>query len=117
MSTAYGGQILLSNSAAELVRGELPAEVTLRDMGEHRLKGLLNPEHLWQLVAPDLRQDFPPLQSLNAIPNNLPVQLTSFIGREKELTRIQEKLSGFSAGHTDGFRRRGQDAPRHSSCA
>jgi hypothetical protein len=75
------------------VHGELPADVTLRDLGEHRLKDLLNPERLWQLVAPDLRQDFPPLQSLNAIPNNLPVQLTSFIGREKELTHIQEKLT------------------------
>src|SRR5512139_1135804 len=92
MSAAYGGQVLLSNPTTELVRGELPADVTLRDMGEHRLKGLENPEHLWQLVAPDLRQDFPPLQSLNVVPNNLPVQLTSFIGREKELTHIQEKL-------------------------
>src|SRR3974377_2317104 len=70
MSVAHGGQVLLSNPAAELVRGELPADVTLRDLGEHRLKGLLNPEHLWQLVAPDLRQDFPPLQTLSAIPDN-----------------------------------------------
>ena len=66
--------------------------ITLRDMGEHRLKGLLNPEHLWQVVAPDLPQDFPPLQSLNAIPNNLPVQLTSFIGREKELADLKRLL-------------------------
>ena len=75
------------------MRGELPAEVTLRDMGEHRLKGLLNPEHLWQLVAPDVRQDFPPLQSLNAIPNNLPVQLTSFIGREHEIAEVKQELT------------------------
>ena len=92
MSTAYGGQVLLSNPTAELVRGELPVDVTLRDMGEHRLKGLLNPEHLWQMVAPDLRQDFPPLQSLNAIPNNLPVQLTSFVGREQELREVKRLL-------------------------
>ncbi len=95
MSVAYGGQVLLSNPTAELVRGDLPADVTLRDMGEHRLKGLLNPEHLWQLVAPDVRQDFPPLPSLNTLPNNLPAQLTSFIGREKELARIREKLAKF----------------------
>jgi class 3 adenylate cyclase len=92
MSIANGGQVLLSTSTAELVRGDLPTEITLRDMGEHRLKGLEKTEHIWQLLAPELRQDFPPLQSLNTTPNNLPVQLTSFIGREKELTRIQEKL-------------------------
>src|SRR5512136_49787 len=93
MSVAHGGQVLLSNPTAELVSGELPAEVTLRDMGEHRLKGLLNPEHLWQLVALDVRQDFPPLQSLNAIPNNLPVQLTSFIGRENDIAEVKRLLS------------------------
>ena len=93
MSTAHGGQVLLSNPTAELVRGELPEDVTLRDMGEHRLKGLLNPEHLWQMVAPDVQQDFPPLQSLNAIPNNLPVQLTSFIGREKDIAEVKRLLA------------------------
>ena len=93
MSVAHGGQVLLSNPTAELVRGELPAEVTLRDLGQHRLKGLLNPEHLWQLIAPQLPQDFPVLQSLNAIPNNLPIQLTSFIGREKEIADVKQRLS------------------------
>lgn len=89
MSTAYGGQILLSNTSAELLVGELPADVSLRDMKEHRLKGLLNPEHLWQVVATGLSQDFPALQTLNSIPNNLPIQLTSFIGREKEIAQIK----------------------------
>jgi|SRR5579859_98944 len=89
MSTAQGQQILLSNTSAELVRGELPAGVSLLDLGEHRLKGLLNPEHIWQVVAPDLRQDFPPLPTLNAIPNNLPIQLTSFIGRDKEMAEVR----------------------------
>jgi predicted ATPase/class 3 adenylate cyclase len=89
MSTAYGEQILLSNTSADLLLGELPAGVTLRDMKEHRLKGLLNPEHLWQAVAPGLAQDFPALQTLNSIPNNLPIQLTSFIGREKEIAEIK----------------------------
>jgi predicted ATPase/class 3 adenylate cyclase len=93
MSVAYGGQILLSNTSAELIHNELPEGITLRDMKEHRLKGLLNPEHLWQIVARDLQQDFPPLQSLNEIPNNLPVQLTDFIGREKELAEVAEALA------------------------
>jgi predicted ATPase len=94
MSLAYGGQVLLSNPTAELVRGDLPTGVTLRDMGEHRLKSLVNPEHLWQMVTVGLQQDFPPLQSLNAIPNNLPVLLTSFIGREMEITQIKHYLAG-----------------------
>ena len=89
MSTAYGGQVLLSNTSAELLLGEFPAGVSLRDMKEHRLKGLLNPEHLWQVVATGMLQDFPALQTLNSIPNNLPIQLTSFIGREKEIAEIK----------------------------
>ncbi len=92
MSTAYGGQILLSTTSADLLLGELPAGVRLRDMKEHRLKGLLNPEHLWQVLAPDLEQDFPALQTLNGIPNNLPIQLTSFIGREKEIAEIKNLM-------------------------
>ncbi|HEY5983456.1 MAG TPA: adenylate/guanylate cyclase domain-containing protein [Anaerolineales bacterium] len=88
MSTAYGEQILLSNASADLAREELAPDVTLRDMKEHRLKGLLNPEHLWQAVAPALAQDFPALQTLDGIPNNLPIELTSFIGREKEIAEI-----------------------------
>jgi predicted ATPase/class 3 adenylate cyclase/predicted negative regulator of RcsB-dependent stress response len=93
MSTAYGGQTLVSNAAAALLSGQLPDGVTLRDIGEHRLKGLLNSEHLWQPVAPDLPQDFPPLQSLNTIPNNLPIQVTSFVGRERELSELQRLLA------------------------
>ncbi len=94
MSTAYGGQILISNTSAELLLGELPAGVSLRDMKEHRLKGLLNPEHLWQALAPGLPQDFPALLTLNSIPNNLPLQLTSFVGREREIARVREILNG-----------------------
>ena len=93
MSLAHGGQILLSNSTAELVRGELPEQVSIHDMGKHSLKGLVNPDHLWQPLAPDLPADFPPLHSLNSISNNLPVQLTSFIGREKEMAEIKQALA------------------------
>ncbi|NTU65911.1 MAG: hypothetical protein HGB05_21520, partial [Chloroflexi bacterium] len=93
MSVAYGDQILLSNATAELLRDQLPAEVTLRDMNEHRLKGLAQPEHLWQLVAPGLATEFPPLKSLTTMPNNLPLQLTSFVGREKEIADIKGLLT------------------------
>jgi predicted ATPase/class 3 adenylate cyclase len=86
MSVAYGDQILLSNACAELLRGQLPVDITLRDMGDHRLKGLAQPDRLWQLVAPGLATEFPPLKSLTTVPNNLPIQLTSFVGREKEIS-------------------------------
>ncbi|HSJ85850.1 MAG TPA: adenylate/guanylate cyclase domain-containing protein, partial [Anaerolineales bacterium] len=92
MSVAYGGQVLLSNASAELIRGELPPNASLLDVGEHRLKGIPNPEHLWQVCAPDLPQEFPPLQSLNKIPNNLPIQLTSFVGRENEIAEVRQEL-------------------------
>src|SRR5712692_7860591 len=106
MSTAHGGQVLLSNVSAELVRGQLPESVTLRDMGEHRLKGIVSAEHLWQVVAPDLPQDFPPLQSLQTIPNNLPIQVTSFVGREKEIVEVKQLLT------EDGGRTMEEDAHR-----
>src|SRR5512136_3363396 len=93
MSAAHGGQVLLSNASAEQARDELPQGVTLRDMGEHRLKGLTQPEHLWQIVAPDLVSEFPPLPSLSTIPNNLPVAFTSFIGREREIGEIKGLLN------------------------
>ena len=93
MSLAHGGQILLSNASAELVRSELPDGVTLRDLREHRLKGLLNPEHIWQVDVPDLPYEFPPLESLNAIPNNLPQPLTSFVGREREVADVKRLLA------------------------
>ena len=93
MSMAHGGQILLSNATTELVRSELPGQVSLRDMGEHRLKGLINLDRLWQPLVPDLPADFPPLHSLKVIPNNLPAQLTSFVGREKEMAEIKQSLT------------------------
>jgi predicted ATPase/class 3 adenylate cyclase len=93
MSVAYGGQVLLSNTTADLLHNELPKGIMLCDMNEHHLKGLPDPEHLWQMVAPNLQKDFPPLQSLQEIPNNLPVQLTSFIGREKEVEQVRNRLA------------------------
>ena len=92
MSLAHGGQILISGASAELLRTELQPNVTLHDLGEHRLKGLQQPEHLWQIVAPGLQRDFPPLPSLGVTPNNLPAQLTSFIGRQHEIADVKKLL-------------------------
>ena len=89
-AAAHGGQVLLSQRIYELVGGELPQDVTVRDLGEHRLKDLRQPKHLYQLVIEGLPSDFPPLKSLDASLNNLPVQLTSFIGREKEIAEIKQ---------------------------
>jgi predicted ATPase/class 3 adenylate cyclase len=93
MSAGHGGQTLLTLAVAELVRERLPAGVTLRDLGPHRLKGLTQLEHLFQVVAPDLHADFPPLHALDASPSNLPVQLTSFIGRDAEVAEVRQLLS------------------------
>ena len=94
MSTAHGGQVVLSAVAAEAVRDALPDGADLLNLGEHRLKDLARPEHVWQLTHPQLAADFPALRSLDALPNNLPLQVTSFIGRERELAEVQRLLSG-----------------------
>jgi predicted ATPase/class 3 adenylate cyclase len=93
MSVGHGRQILLSAATVELVRDQLPAEITLVDLGMHRLKDLIRPEHVFQLAHPALTSAFPPLRSLDAYPNNLPLQLTRFIGREREMTEVREMLS------------------------
>jgi predicted ATPase/class 3 adenylate cyclase len=94
MKAAHGGQVLLSQAVVDRVRECLPALASLRDLGGVRLRDLAAPEHVYQLVHPKLRQDFPALRSLEATPNNLPQQVTSFIGRERELTDIKELLEG-----------------------
>jgi predicted ATPase/class 3 adenylate cyclase len=94
---ASGGQILLSETTAALVRDSLPAGAALRDLGLHRLKDLGRPEQIFQLDAAGLPTEFPPLRSLDnpALPNNLPVQLTTFIGREREMAEVRA-LAGSS---------------------
>lgn len=89
----HGGQVVLSATTAALVTSSLPAGMALRDLGEHRLKDL-QPERLWQLVVDGLPADFPAVRSLDARPNNLPTQLTSFVGRERELAEVDELLQG-----------------------
>ncbi len=113
MGVAYGGQLLLSAATAALTREHLPENTSLLDLGEHRLKNLSRPENIFQLNAPDLPSDFPPLQSLNAIPNNLPTQLTSFIGRDKEMAEIQISARLGSPRYADRFWRHGQDTSLH----
>jgi predicted ATPase/class 3 adenylate cyclase len=93
VSVAHGGQILLSQAMVDCVREHLPARISLRDLGRVRLKDLATPEHVYQLVHPQLRQDFPALRSLEATPNNLPQQLTSFIGRERDLADVKRLLA------------------------
>ena len=88
LSAAHGGQILLSQAAAELLRDHLPADVGLRDLDEHRLKDLVRPERLFQPIVADLPAAFPPLRTLDQHTHNLPVQLTRFIGREREIEEL-----------------------------
>jgi len=87
-AAANGGQVLLSDAARSLAEPALPADLTLRPLGAHRLKDLANAERLFQLEIPGLRADFPALRTLDARPNNLPVQLTSFVGRELEVAAV-----------------------------
>jgi predicted ATPase/class 3 adenylate cyclase len=93
MSAAHGGQTLLTQTTCDLLQTALPAGVTLRDMGEHRLKDLRAPLRLYQVNAPDLPPDFPPIKSIDTLPNNLPAQLTSFVGREKEISEVKALLN------------------------
>jgi predicted ATPase/class 3 adenylate cyclase/Tfp pilus assembly protein PilF len=90
---AHGGQVLLSLATEEVMRDVLPEGTSLRDLGRCRLQDLAQPEHVFQLVHPHLPADFPPLRSLEALPNNLPLQLTSFIGREQEMAAVRQHLA------------------------
>jgi predicted ATPase/class 3 adenylate cyclase len=92
MSIGHGGQTLLSASALQLIGDQLPGEVAVRDLGDHRLKNLRQPEHVYQVNIQGLADNFPPLNSLTVIDNNLPVQITEFIGREKELAETRHVL-------------------------
>ena len=91
-AVGHGQQTLLSQTTYQLVCHSLPPDVTLQDMGQHRLKDLLAPEHVWQLLHPALPAEFPPLKSLDYLPTNLPRQMTSFIGREREMAEVKRLL-------------------------
>jgi predicted ATPase/class 3 adenylate cyclase len=93
MSVAHGGQIVLSAATASLLQSSTPSGVSFIDLGLHRLKDLSQPEHTFQIAGDGLRAEFPPLHSLDVIANNLPTQLTSFIGRERELHDLKAMLA------------------------
>lgn len=92
MHAAHGGQTLISQAFADSVQTCLPDDASLRELGVVRLRGLDIPERVYQLLHPDLLQDFPALRSLDTTPNNLPEQLTSFIGREDDLAHVRQLL-------------------------
>jgi predicted ATPase/class 3 adenylate cyclase len=92
LSAAHGGQVLLSLPTHEMVRDQLPAGTSLRDLGEHHLKDLFRPERVFQLVSPDMPSELPPLRTLDAYRNNLPLQPTPLIGREKEVSEVCDLL-------------------------
>jgi predicted ATPase/class 3 adenylate cyclase/DNA-binding CsgD family transcriptional regulator len=92
MSAGHGGQVLLSQTTRDLVEHELPEGVSLRDLGEHRLKDLGRPQRLFQLVIAGLPADFPALKTVDASANNLPVPSTVLIGREREVATVVHRL-------------------------
>ncbi len=92
LDAGHGGQILLSLASQALVREHLLPTVSLRDLGEHRLKDLAGVEHIYQAVVADLPADFPPLRTLNTRPNNLVAPLTPLVGRERELALVSEMM-------------------------
>ena len=91
-AAGHGGQILISEAARGLVEHALPRGVSLRDLGPHRLKDIAHPEHLYDVVIDGLPSDFPPPRTLDARPNNIPAQLTSFVGREEEIAEVRRHL-------------------------
>jgi predicted ATPase/class 3 adenylate cyclase len=91
-SAAHGGQVLLSKPTRELLGGDLPSGVGLRDLGEHGLKDLPRPQRLVQLIIPGMTADFPALRTVGSRPTNLPAQLTRFVGRRREVAAVRELL-------------------------
>ncbi len=93
-AAAHGGQVVVSETTRALVEEHLPDGLSLRDLGMHRLKDLARPERLYQLVIAGARDQFPPLRTLDSTPNNLPTQLTSFIGRDQDVADARRLLTG-----------------------
>jgi predicted ATPase len=88
LAIGHGGQTLVSGVTTDLVQGLMPRGATLHDLGQHRLKDLAYPEQVYQLLAPELEREFPPLRSLDVLANNLPRQVTQLVGREREVAEI-----------------------------
>ena len=94
MAAGHGGQVLVSGATESLVRDDLPGGCALVDLGEHRLRDLARQVRIFQLTGPGLRDQFPPLRTLEAFAGNLPVQLSSFVGREAELAELAAAMRG-----------------------
>ncbi len=93
MSAAHGEQTLVSDETAKHSFDRITGNISLRDLGERRLKDLIQSLRLYELIVPGLRTDFPPIKALDLRPNNLPVQITGFIGREDEINSLKTVLS------------------------
>lgn len=95
-ATACGGQVVISGVTADLMAGALPPDVSLRDLGEHRLKDLGQPQRVYQVCGTGLACEFPPLRSLDNpdLLHNLPSQVSTFVGREQELDELRKLLDG-----------------------
>ena len=93
MAAGHGGQVLVSGSTEALVRDDLPEGCALVDVGEHRLRDLARPVRVFQLAGPGLWREFPPLRKLEGFAGNLPVQLSSFVGREAELAALAAAMA------------------------
>ncbi len=92
-AAGHGGQVLLSQATTSLIDHALGETIAIRHLGEHRLKDLADPEDLYELLIDGLPQEFPPLRSLDPVLHNLPVQLTSFLGRESEIAEVRRALN------------------------
>lgn len=89
MSSAYGGQILISESTRESLMEDVLNKISFRDLGNRRLKDLIQPMRIYQIISSGLPAEFPPIKTLDARPNNLPVQLTTFVGRESVVEQVK----------------------------
>ncbi|HLY02917.1 MAG TPA: adenylate/guanylate cyclase domain-containing protein [Candidatus Cybelea sp.] len=93
LAVVHGEQVVISGETAQLLPDPLPDQAQLLDLGSHRLKDLVEPEHVWQLTAPGLRDVFPPLLSLGSLPNNLPRQVTPLIGRDEVVAEVEALIA------------------------
>ncbi len=107
----HGGQILLSSRTAEMATPSLPPDVTLNDLGVHRLRDIVEPQTILEVVHPDLPRVEAPLRTLSARPNNIPVQLTSFVGRDRETQNSQSPVAPRGTSHQPGRSRRRRKDP------
>ena len=108
-AAAHGGQVLVTKTTRDLVDGRLGGGFGLKRLGEFRLRDLAEPELIYQLTHADLPADFPPIRTVAERTGNLPLQVSSFIGRERELEQTAAALGAGAGGDADRAGRGGQD--------